>query len=52
MGRFKIYVQGGTGSYWVYFNYRNTNGVTETKQCNNAFAKWEVGGIPNGAILC
>jgi hypothetical protein len=52
MGTYRIWVQGGIGSYWVYFDYRTTNGVMEAKQRNNNFAKWTViGSIPSGAEL-
>lgn len=48
-GKFKIHLEGGR---WIYFYYRTTNGIMETKQANNSFASWTVGSIPDGAILC
>ncbi len=49
-GVFKILVKNNY-SRWEYFLYRTTNGVMEIKNRDNRFAVWQVGEIPEGAIL-
>ncbi len=49
-GVFKILVTNNY-SFWEYFLYRTVNGVMEIKNRDNHFAKWQVGQIPEGAVL-
>ncbi len=49
-GTFKILVKNNY-AFWEYFIYRTTNGITEIKNRDNRFSQWEVGSIPEGAII-
>lgn len=49
---FKIQRQSALFSGWAYFYYKIVGGIGMVKSATNSFSQWEVGEIPEGAIIC
>jgi hypothetical protein len=52
MIQFKILTASPLFQKWAYFLYQNINGIGIVKSATNKFSQWEVGEIPEGAIIC
>lgn len=51
MTTYKLYIKSGIFAEWVFFLHKVENGISMIKTRDNSSAKWQVGNIPNGAII-